>query len=42
MTLSHDKKETVRTVDSVISILLQAITLGVQCFGLWYITHHPH
>ena len=42
MTLIHDKKETVRTVDSVISILLQAITLGVQCFGLWYIIHHPH
>ena len=37
----HNREEYIRTVDSLISIVLQVVTLGVQCFGLWYIMHHP-
>lgn len=39
---NHEREELIRTVDSMISILLQLTTLGVQVFGLWWIMHHPH
>jgi len=42
MGLSHEAKETIRTVDSFISILFQIATLGVQLYGLHYIMHNPH
>jgi hypothetical protein len=38
----HEKEELIRTVDSVIGIILQVTTLGVQVFGLWWIMHHSH
>ena len=38
----HNREEFIRTLDSLISIVLQLITLGVQIFGLHYIIHHPH
>ena len=38
----HAKEELIRTVDSLISIVLQLTTLGVQVFGLWWIMHHSH
>ena len=38
----HNKEELIRTIDSLIAVVLQMITLGVQCFGLWWIMHHPH
>ncbi len=38
----HNKEELIRTIDSMISIVLQVTTLGVQIFGLWWIMHHPH
>lgn len=38
----HEKEELIRTVDSVISIALQLVTLFVQIFGLIWIMRHPH
>ena len=33
-------KETIRTVDSIVSIVFQVIMLGVQLYGLrWIMTH---
>ncbi len=37
-----DREAKIRTVDSVISILLQVTTLAVQIYGLHYIMTHPH
>jgi hypothetical protein len=42
MIFNHDKKESIRTVDSIISIILQSIAVGIQAYGLWYIMNHPH
>ena len=42
MTLNHDSKETLRTIDSVVSIVLQVIQIVLTAYGLWYIMHHPH
>ena len=42
MTFNHDAKETVRTLDSVVSIVLQLIQIGLTAYGLVYIMHHPH
>lgn len=38
----HDREELIRTVDSVISIVIQFASLSIQAYGLWYITHHTH
>jgi hypothetical protein len=39
----HSREEYIRTIDSIISIVLQVVTLAVQCVALWYIIHfHPH
>ena len=38
----HAKEELIRTVDSIINVVLQLITLGVQVYGLWWLTHHSH
>ena len=38
----HNREEYIRTIDSIISIVLQVLTLTIQCFGLWWIMHHPH
>jgi hypothetical protein len=38
----HNREEFIRTLDSIVSIVLQLITLGVQVFGLRYIMTHPH
>ncbi len=38
----HAKYEFIRTLDSMLSVILQVTTLAVQCYGLWWITHHPH
>lgn len=38
----HDFKETIRTIDSFVSIILQTLAVGIQSYGLWYIIHHPH
>jgi hypothetical protein len=37
----HNREEFIRTLDSLVGIVLQVITLGVQVFGLYYIMHHP-
>lgn len=38
--LNHDTEETIRTIDSMISILFQVVMLGVQLYGLhWIMTH---
>ncbi len=42
MTINHDKKESIRTIDSILSIILQLIAVGIQGYGLWYIMNHPH
>lgn len=42
MKISHETKETVRTVDSFVSIVLQTIAVLIQSYGLYYIMHHPH
>jgi hypothetical protein len=39
---NHSREEYIRTIDSIISIVLQVATLAIQCFGLWWIMHHPH
>ena len=38
----HEKEELIRTVDSIVSFVLQLATLAVQIFGLHYIMSHPH
>ena len=38
----HEKEELIRTVDSIVSIVLQLVTLAVQVYGLHYIVTHPH
>ena len=38
----HDREEFIRTLDSIVSIVLQLVTLGVQVFGLWWIIKHSH
>jgi hypothetical protein len=38
----HDREEFIRTLDSIASIVLQLVTLGVQVFGLWWIIKHSH
>jgi hypothetical protein len=40
--LDHDQKETLRTIDSFVSILFQVVMLGVQVYGLHYIMTHSH
>jgi hypothetical protein len=42
MTFNHDTKETLRTLDSVISIVLQLVQIVLTSYGLWYIMHNPH
>lgn len=42
MKLNHDLKESIRTVDSFVSIILQTVAVAIQSYGLWYIMHHPH
>lgn len=42
VTVSHDRKETIRTVDSLIAIIIQLVSLGIQGYGLWWIMHHSH
>ena len=42
MGLSHDIKETIRTVDSFVSIVLQVAQIGITAFGLWWMMRHPH
>ena len=37
----HAKYEFIRTIDSVLSVLLQVTTLAVQIFGLHWIMSHP-
>ena len=37
----HNFKETIRTIDSFVSIILQTIAVAIQSFGLWWIMHHP-
>jgi len=38
--MNHDDKETLRTIDSFVSIILQTVAVVIQSFGLWYIMHH--
>jgi uncharacterized membrane protein len=37
----HNREEFIRTLDSIVSVVLQLVTLGVQIFGLHYIMTHP-
>jgi hypothetical protein len=37
---NHDREEWIRTVDSLVSVALQLITLAVQIYGLYWVTHH--
>jgi hypothetical protein len=40
MKLSHDLKESIRTIDSFVSIILQTVAVLIQAFGLYWIMHH--
>ena len=42
MGLSHEAKETIRTVDSLASIVIQLTQIAITGFGLWWMMHHPH
>jgi hypothetical protein len=37
----HEREEFLRTIDSVVGIFLQLLTLMVQIYGLHYIMTHP-
>jgi hypothetical protein len=39
---THEHEETIRTVDSIISIVFQIVMLSVQLYGLHYIMTHSH
>lgn len=40
MTMNHENKETIRTMCSILSVILCTIAVFIQSYGLWYITHH--
>ena len=40
--MSNGTKETIRTVDSLVSIVLQLAQIAITGFGLWWMMHHPH
>jgi hypothetical protein len=40
--MTHESKETIRTVAAVIAVVLSSIAVAIQSYGLWFITHHPH
>jgi hypothetical protein len=42
MTFNHDTKETLRTVDSVVSIVLQIAQIVITSYGLYFVMHHSH
>jgi len=39
---THEHEETIRTVNSIISIVFQIVMLSVQLYGLHYIMTHSH
>jgi hypothetical protein len=38
--LNHDLEEFIRTIDSLVSIVLQIAQLAISFYVLHYITHH--
>ena len=40
--MTHDRRETIRTVASVLAVVLSSIAVAIQSYGLWFITHNPH
>jgi len=38
----HNKEELIRTIDSLISVVLQLATLAVNITGLYWLMHHTH
>ena len=42
MTFGTNKKETIRTIASVIADLLQIVSIGINSYGLWWLIHHSH
>ena len=38
----HNREEWIRTVDSVISVVLQLVSIAVQAFGVWWMVKHYH
>ena len=39
---NHDLEEFIRTVDSLVSIVLQIAQLGITIFGIHWMIHHAH
>ena len=40
--MTHDRRETIRTIAAVLAVVLSSIAVVIQSYGLWFITHHPH
>ena len=40
--MTHERKETIRTVAAIIAVVLSSIAVTIQSYGLWFIMHHPH
>jgi hypothetical protein len=40
--MSHDHRETIRTIAAVVAVVLSSIAVAIQSYGLWFITHHTH
>jgi hypothetical protein len=40
--MTHESKETIRTVASVVALVLSMIAVTIQSYGLWFITTHSH
>lgn len=40
--MTHESKETTRTVAAVIAVALSTIAVLIQSYGLWFITTHSH
>ena len=38
--MTHESKETIRTVAAVLAVVLSSIAVAIQSYGLWFIMHH--
>ena len=40
--MTHDRKETIRTIAAVVAVVLSSLAVLIQSCGLWFVMHHPH
>ena len=40
--MTHDRRETIRTIAAVLAVVLSSIAVAIQSYGLWFIMHNPH